>query len=215
MVKPIALCIVIPIPLKVVSLRMKAISITILCCFIALSSSGQLALSLKAGVNVSDMVVRNSASRYSSGYKSGTSFHVGVFTKFKLSERFNLIPDLQFIQKKSSIDNATSSKIKLSYIELPCIFSYQLVPWLAVEAGPSVAFKVGDNTVTKYFNSIDAGANAGLRFSLNNNWSFLTRYYYGLITVDKTYRTSVPTGTGDMMRLYNQNLQFAVAYFLE
>ena len=194
---------------------MKVILVTIMFCFIALSANSQLALSLKAGINISDMVVRNSSSRYSSGYKSGTSFHVGVFTKFKLSERFNLIPDLQFIQKKSSIDNATTSKIKLSYIELPCIFSYQLVPWLAVEAGPSVAFKVGDNTYTKHFNSIDAGANAGLRFSFDSNWSFLTRYYYGLITVDKTYRTAVPTGSGDMMRLYNQNLQFAVAYFLE
>jgi lipopolysaccharide assembly outer membrane protein LptD (OstA) len=194
---------------------MKTVLILIIFCFVSFSGYGQLALSLKAGINISDMVVRNSASRYSSGYKSGTSFHVGVFTKFKLSERFNLIPELQFIQKKSSIDQASDSKIKLSYIELPCMFSYQLLHWLAAEAGLSIAFKVGDNTYTKYFNSIDAGVNAGLRLSLDNNWSFLTRYYYGLVTVDKTYWTAGPVGSGDMMRLYNQNLQFAVTYFLE
>lgn len=184
-------------------------------CFGAYHSYGQFAVSLKGGINISDLVVRNGQSRYSSGYQTGVSFHLGLFTKFKLAENLNFIPELQFIQKKSSVDQASDIKIKLSYIELPFLISYHPWPWFAVEAGPSIGFKVGDNTFTNYFNSIDAGVNGGLRFGFDSRWSFIARYYYGLATVDKTYWNAGPSGSADLLRLYNQNLQFSVAYFLK
>lgn len=173
----------------------------------------QLALSLKAGVQANDLVVRNTGTRYSSGYQSGYSLHAGVFTMFEVGRRVNLIPEVQLIHKTSRVDGGGSPTTRLTYLEVPFLVSYEATQWLSAEAGPSLGLKVTDNTPSKYFNAIDAGANLGVRIKLNSSWSLLARYYYGLSTVDKLYWQG--PGTGDLMRLYNQNFQLSATYALK
>lgn len=172
----------------------------------------QLAISLKAGFQANDLVVRNSGARYSSGYQTGYSLHAGAFTMFKVGKRINLIPEAQLIHKTSRVDGGGSPTTRLTYLEVPFIASYEATPWLSAEAGPSLGLKITDNTPSKYFNTIDAGANLVVRIKLDSSWSLLARYYYGLSTVDKLYWQG--PGPGDLMRLYNQNLQLSATYSL-
>lgn len=185
----------------------------ILLTIILTNANAQLALSLKAGVQANDLVVRNTGARYSSGYQSGYSLHAGVFTMFEVGRRVNLIPEVQLIHKTSRVDGGGTPTTRLTYLEVPFLVSYEATHWLSAEAGPSLGLKVTDNTPTKYFNAIDAGANLGVRVKLDDTWSLLARYYYGLSTVDKLYWQG--PGAGDLMRLYDQNFQLSVTYALE
>jgi hypothetical protein len=177
------------------------------------TGNAQLAVNLKAGVQANDLVVRNSGSRYSSGYQSGYSVHIGAYTMFNIGKKMNLIPELQLIHKTARVDGGGSPAIRLTYLELPFLFSYDITRWFAAEAGPSIGIKLTDNTPSKYFNAIDAGANLGLRIRMSSTWSLLARYYYGLASVDKVYWSG--PGSGDMMRLYNQNFQLSATYSFE
>lgn len=132
---------------------------------------------------------------------------------FEVGRRVNLIPEMQIIHKTSRVDGGGSPTTRLTYLEVPFLVSYEATHWLSAEAGPSLGLKITDNTPTKYFNAIDAGANLGVRVKLDNTWSLLARYYYGLSTVDKLYWQG--PGAGDLMRLYNQNFQLSVTYALE
>lgn len=184
-------------------------------CFLLVTSAvrAQLAINLKAGVQANDLVVRNNSSRYSSGIQSGYSLHFGAYTMFQIGRKISLIPELQLIHKTSRVDGGGMGTIRLTYLELPVMFSYAATPWLAAETGPSIGVKLTDNTPSSYFNTLDAGVNLGLRFRLNEVWSLLGRYYYGLASVDKVYWAA--PASGDLMRLYNQNFQLSVTYIFQ
>ena len=78
-------------------------------------------------------------------YSSVASFHVGVFSKLKLSDKFDFIPELQYIRKGYHYKSSYSKgDILLDYIELPLVISYKPISFLAIEAGPSVGISKGE-----------------------------------------------------------------------
>ena len=172
----------------------------------------QIPMGFKGGINTNEMVLRSESANSSGGYEQGISFHISVFTKLKLSNKFSLIPELQLIQKQAK---ATDTKIKLTYIELPVVISYQPIRWLSVEGGPSIGYKIGDSTDRNYFESIDIGLTGGLRFNISSQFSVLGRYYYGLTPVGEIYFTNSAGGTAAEFIFYNQGLQFSLSYYLK
>ncbi|HEY9049650.1 MAG TPA: porin family protein [Ohtaekwangia sp.] len=170
-------------------------------------SYAQIPLGFKAGVNVNTIGIRHKQNE-ALGFDSYTSFHVGVFTKLKFSNKFTFIPELQFIEK------GAGGGVKLGYIEAPLVLSYQPIALLNIEAGPSIGVNVSNNTILDY-NKTDFGAIGGLRFNLTPKWSLLGRYYYGISNLDKVYFNAGPNGVAQgWTALYNRNFQFSVAYYL-
>jgi hypothetical protein len=182
--------------------------------FIVAIAHAQIPLGFKAGINTNKIVVRDAAGQFDDDSDIGVSFHLGVYTKLKLSDKFNFIPELQFIQKQSK---SSSGNIRLNYIELPLLISYQPIQWLNIEAGPSLGLNIGSNLYADVYESVDGGINGGLRFNLTPKWSILGRYYYGVTPIEKIYFTMGPVGTPPpaVIKFYNETLQFSVAYYLK
>ena len=188
--------------------------------FILICSAGysQIPLGFKAGVNVSQIVMKDVPDGFvDEDYSSATSFHVGLFTKLRLSEKFHFIPELQYIRKGYHYKSSGSEgDIRLDYIELPLLISYQPISLLAIEAGPSAGIKIKESTYINFYESTDVGAVGGLRFNLTSKWSLLARYYYGIISVNDIYFNSGPNqGPVEKISTYNRNLQFSIAYYLK
>jgi hypothetical protein len=182
--------------------------------FVIVIAHAQIPLGFKAGVNINTTVIRNSFGSIDDGFDPGVSFHLGVFSKLKLSEKFSFIPELQFIQKQSRY---STGNMRLNYIELPLLISYQPIQWLHIEAGPSLGLNVGSNLYADVYESPDGGINGGLRFNLTPKWSVLGRYYHGVTPIEKIQFTNGPAGTppAAMAKFYNQTLQFSAAYYLK
>ena len=197
---------------------MKRILLTVFTLFVVFANYAQIPLGFKAGINSNKIASRNVPFDYSYSLKSAISFHVGVFTKLKLSNKLNFIPELRFIQKCGKPNSPNSNfTMKLSYIEFPLLISYQPLAWLSIEAGPSVGFNIGDNTNNDSYNLTDAGGIGGFRFNLTPKWSIITHYYYGMSPIGKFYFNSGPNSVlpAEEVKIYNQNIQLSVAYYLK
>jgi hypothetical protein len=185
-------------------------------CMMAVAYMGisQIPLGFKVGVNTNTIVVRGVSSEYWDNSDPGISFHLGVFTKLKLSNKLNFIPEVQFIQKLSDF---SSGNFKLNYIELPLFISYEPIQWLNVEAGPSLGLNVSSNLHGDVYKKPDAGVIAGLRFNLTSKWSLLGRYYYGVTPIEEAYftRPQQSPPRPETFKFYNETFQLSVAYYLK
>jgi hypothetical protein len=177
----------------------------------------QIPLGFKAGVNVSEIVMKDVPDDFDEDYSSVASFHIGVFSKLALSDKFDFIPELQYIRKGYHYKSSYSEgDIHLDYIELPLLISYKPISLLAIEAGPSVGIKIKESTYIDLFESTDIGVIGGLRFNLTSKWSVLGRYYYGITSVNDIYFNPGPNpGPVEKASTYNRNFQFSVAYYLK
>jgi hypothetical protein len=185
---------------------------------IGFSGYSQIPLGFKAGINSSEIVMKNvPAGSLDEEYSSVVSFHIGVFSKLRLSDKFDFIPELQYIRKGYHYKSSYSEgDIHLDYIELPLLISYKPISLLAIEAGPSVGIKIKESTYIDLFESTDIGVTGGLRFNLTSKWSVLGRYYYGITSVNDIYFNSGPNpGPVEKASTYNRNFQFSVAYYLK
>jgi hypothetical protein len=185
---------------------------------ICVSGCSQIPLGFKAGVNVSKIVMEDvPKGSVEEDYSSVASFHVGIFSKLRLSNKFDFIPELQYIRKGYHYKSTYSEgDIRLDYIELPLLISYTPISLLAIEAGPSAGIKVKESTYIKLYESTDVGVVGGLRFNLTSKWSALARYYYGITSVNDIYFNSGPNqGPVEKVSTYNRNLQFSIAYYLK
>ena len=172
----------------------------------------QIPIGFKAGVNLNQIIHRDMPSNIGEERKSYvTSYHVGIFTRLKLSEKFTFTPELQFVEKGGELNSYNGLKIKLHYIELPLLVSYSPVKWLSIEGGGSIGLNIGnDGYNDKLYRSTDIGALGGLRFNLTKKLSLLSRYYYGVAPIEK-----FTLSFGDELKAYNENLFFSLSYYLK
>ena len=140
------------------------------------------------------------------------SFHVGFWGKVPISEKFAVQPEVLFSVKGMKaeydedflgvpvVDGETT--LKLSYIDVPVYFVYNLSEDFNFHLGPYVSFLLdanldADNEILGFididneddldkdnFNKVDAGISAGLGFNLNN-FLFGFNYNLGLTEVAK------------------------------
>ena len=181
-------------------------------------SYSQIPLGFKAGVNVNEIAMTNVSKDFmDQAYSSITSFHIGVFSKLTLSDKFDFIPELQYIRKGYDYKPSYGKgEIRLDYIELPLLISYKPISLLAIEAGPSIGIKIKENTSFDLYKSTDVGVVGGLRFNLTSKWSVIGRYYYGITSVYDIYFNPGPNqGAVENISTYNRNLQLSIAYYLK
>lgn len=185
---------------------------------VCVSGYSQIPLGLKAGVNINEIAMSNvSDSFLDENHSSVVSFHIGVFSKLRLSDKFDLIPELQYIRKGYNYNPSYGEgEIRLDYIELPLLISYKPISLLAIEAGPSFGIKTKENTHIGLYKPTDIGAVGGLRFNLTSKWSVVGRYYYGITSVKDIQYNSGPNQVPvEKVSTYNRNLQFSIAYYLK
>ena len=184
---------------------------------VCVSGYSQNPLVFKEGVNINEIVMKNVSKDFMYQTSSITSFHIGVFSKLRLSDKFDFIPELQYIRKGYDYKPSYGKgEIRLDYIELPLLISYKPISLLAIEAGPSIGIKIKENTSFDLYKSTDVGVVGGLRFNLTSKWSVIGRYYYGITSVYDIYFNPGPNqGPVENISTYNRNLQFSIAYYLK
>jgi hypothetical protein len=129
-----------------------------------------------------------------------TGFNLGAFGKFPIGEVFSIQPELYYTTKGSRVtfDNLTSSstaKYNLDYLELPLIFTANVVENFNLHLGPYASYlirsKVRNETPESLFtfnsndyNKLDAGIAGGVGIDIGN-LGIGARYYYGFLKVGK------------------------------
>src|SRR5687768_674003 len=123
-------------------------------------SFSQIPLGIKAGITINEIKYNTGLpQRYPPEFSPIVSINMGIFSKINLGRKISLIPELQFIQKNTVYEAYLSfpRKLKLDYLELPLLISYEPIKWIAVDVGGSLAINIQDNTENNDFNALDAG----------------------------------------------------------
>ena len=159
-----------------------------LLCLILTSSSLYSQFNVQAGLNSSS--ISFSVEGFSLETSSLVGFHAGVNYRNKIGNSFYLTPGLLFSQKGASLEfdfggAVEESKIKMNYIDIPVIFTYQSNPekGFFVEGGPYFGLLLSADAdgedVKDDFNSLDIGIGAGVGYDLGQLLLGL-RYNIGL-----------------------------------
>jgi len=112
---------------------------------------------VKAGTDIKKLSGKSFDDQFSYGY------HVGAFAEIKLSEKFELQPEVYFSQVNidtssnfSSVYNFKDlSKVQLKYINIPLLLSFKPNKFVALQAGPQYGILI-DKSNTVLQNGQDA-----------------------------------------------------------
>lgn len=190
---------------------MKKITLTLLG-LVAFSTSAlaqqEVKFGPKAGVNFATL---NGKDAKEADMQVG--FHIGAFAEIKFNEQFAIQPEIlystQGAQTKGTIQvmGVTANfegGIKSSYINVPIMAKYYVIPSVAIEAGPYVGFlmkaeaesnisAMGASQELKQdikdaSNTVDFGVGVGASFNLDNGFFVGARYNLGLTKIYKDYK---------------------------
>jgi hypothetical protein len=129
--------------------------------FLLLLSGGLLLTSsafAQAGLRVGGGLMRHSAPTHSLGagdvqHKARVGYEVGVYYQIPLSQRFSIVPEVQFSREQLRITETSSPsladfnytsdcRVNLSYLNVPVLLRAALGP-VYLEAGPQVSLLIG------------------------------------------------------------------------
>ena len=134
---------------------------------------------LAQGIGIGAKVGANFASYNSDQFdtESATSYHVGAYANFKLSEKFGITPEILWSSQGGDIDNV---EFKTNYVTVPVMLRWRIIDLISVEAGPQfnvlTSAKADGQDVADDFESpsyclafgalchLPLGFNGGLRF---------------------------------------------------
>jgi hypothetical protein len=142
----------------------------------------QVALGLKAGVNVSKLNTDEVES------SSITAFHGGAFALFKFTV-IGIQPELLFSQQGTSIDDVDFGEgdLKMSYMTVPVMVKFYFPGGFNLQAGPQFGFlnsaEFDGQNVEDSFKSSDVTANVGLAWDAPFGLVLDARYNIGLSDV--------------------------------
>lgn len=165
---------------------------------------------LKGGLNISNIHGGNE-SAYPNA-KGKTSFHVGAFSQFSVTDFFSIQPEVLYSRQGFSSDANPGSTIKtgtvdnqLDYINVPVLFSFQVLDNISLQAGPMVGLLLtakenNTETIKEQYNSFDYGAAAGIEGRLSIARLGI-RYNYGINDIYKAPRVS-PEIRNNVLQVY-------------
>ncbi|WP_431165533.1 porin family protein [Tenacibaculum halocynthiae] len=118
----------------------------------------------------SNMTVKASANGISAS-QGASGFYVGFFADIKVSEKFNIQPELAYT---ASFKNDNSTNV----ITMPILAKYYVAEKFSILAGPMLDLIV-DETGDE-FNSFGLGLAAGAGYDFTDNLFATARYSFGL-----------------------------------
>jgi hypothetical protein len=139
---------------------------------------------IKAGANVSNFTGGNFDAVEK---KALVGFHGGAFLNFSFVG-FAIQPEAMISTQGAKIDSVSGSyDWKVTYIAVPVMAQYRFPGGFFIEAGPQVAFKIGENienkTVGNFARDLDLSAAGGLGFKSKSGFGLGARYTVGLSKV--------------------------------
>ena len=130
--------------------------------------------------------------------------------------------EIVFMQKGSkkpyTAESGTLYVMRLSYIEIPVLFKYELNSKFILEAGPSIGVLVFSEEEDEYgieegrppFNSLDISGCIGLNYKLSDKWIFDMRFTNSVIPM-RAYESGFSFANLERGQ-YNTVLSFAFHY---
>jgi len=116
--------------------------------------------------------------------ESATSYHVGAYANFKLSEKFGITPEVLWSSQGGDIDNV---EFKTNYVTVPVMLRWRIIDLISVEAGPqfNVLTSADSNgqDVKDQFESPSYSAAFGALAHLPLGFTFGLRYVAGLTDI--------------------------------
>lgn len=194
----------------------------ILVCINSLSAQ-QLRFGLQTGPAISQISTPNKPDVDPRTYHPKLGFQAGVFISYETAEKWGLSLEPGVILKGSDqrIDNASHLDIRLAYLQVPVLASYQIAPNIRVLAGPEFSCLLDatfeDEVMTYDMNAIydrdvELAVLIGLQYRLAEKVELGLRMSHAL-----TYATNL-TWTGDngepagKTNEYNQYLQLLLRW---
>ena len=157
---------------------MKKIILTIAAVFaFGVANAQDMKFGVKGGLNFSNLTS-------SEGSNGLTSFHLGGFAEFKVSEKFAVQPELLYSMQGAGYDGGD---LNLNYINIPIMAKFYVAEKFNIQAGPQIGFlmsaKADGTDVKDLFKTTDFGLNLGAGYNLNDNMMLDLRYNLGLSQV--------------------------------
>ncbi|MBK1896615.1 porin family protein [Chryseobacterium paridis] len=209
-------------------------------------NTNRISWGVKAGLNYynfygkeRNFIFANSDTKFKPG------FFAGIFVNTQISKNISLTHELIFNQRrvgityKDAVENAYSSVINSSYIDIiPANINYRLSN-VKFYAGPYVSVLVAANTKRKdengnlfrdksifgdsandesktyYLQKFDFGFNVGVDYQLKDRWSVGLRYSHGFTDLFQNANSSANgNAKKDKIKIYNRGLMLSLAYDL-
>lgn len=166
-----------------ITIMIKKALTSVILFFIATITHAQFNYAIKVGPNLANLYSNQQGMR---GWR--LSYHIGISASHPIAKKVYVSADLLYSDKGFSDGN----KIHLSYISLPVLVGYAIVPKLSIQAGLGLNYLVssfiasnGDRKKTSdiWGNKFDLGLHAGLCYNLNTSIKLMLRYEHGLSNV--------------------------------
>ncbi len=119
---------------------------------------------------------------------SRTSFHVGGYLNFGVSETFAIQPELLYNSIGAKQDEVA---MKTDYLSIPIMLQYSPVPVFNIHAGPQIGLLLsakaeadGESVDMKdFYKGLDLGVGVGAGVNLPMGLGFSVRYVLGLANI--------------------------------
>ncbi len=176
-------------------------------------SFAQTEYGIKAGLNISDVVMTNYVNPdMESALDLKLGIHGGVYVKGMLNERMGMAAELLYSDKGVK----GISNIHLHYITVPLVLYYQLTDHIFGELGPEPGYLFSTSSAygsvsNTYNNKFDLSLDGGVLFNAGK-FVFEIRYGAGLFSVREpaAYTSMVK----DRIKYQNRVLQLSLGYTL-
>ena len=173
-------------------------------------SIAQTEFGIKAGLNVSDIVMTNYVNPdVESDLQLKTGLHAGFFLKGMVNERVGMAGEILYSDKGVN-------DVHLHYVTLPLLVQYEVSDKIFAEIGPEPGYLFSatsefGNASNTYNNKVDLALDAGIFLDLPKLVMGL-RYCVGLFSVRDIENTGVPQN--ERVKHQNRVLQFSLGYKL-
>ncbi len=171
----------------------------------AKESSSSVRFGLKAGLNVSTISGGDS--------KAKAGFYGGAFANIPIASSFSVQPEVMYNGVGAKDEQLNDFKVNLSYISVPVMFQYNVIPNFYLEAGPQFSFLVDSKfkyqsvsvKANDYIKTFDFGIGLGAGYYVTDNFGITARYVAGVVDIPKD--TMGPEASGK-----NNVFQIGLAY---
>jgi len=178
----------------------------------SMASSGfsQLSGGVKGGLNISSIIITNSAGLLDdNSYSARYSYEFGSFVTNMFTDHFAWKLEMLFSNKGYLVKvDDKEDEISLNYLNWPLMLVYYPGEKLGIEAGLEPGFLISGESL---YNSFDLGLDIGATFAINTKWSIGLRYNQGFpfhLNID-----NLPVGE-EAPRYQHSVIQFSIGYNL-
>lgn len=144
--------------------------------------------------------------------------HLGFYGQMTINNNLSFAPEFQFTQRgsRTNIINPEHERINVNFIEFPLLLSYKLSSKFFLDVGVSSNYSFSSNDLAKsiFEKEIDLGLCVGFKFTVNETFLIVTRYYHGLTSLIDHLIIKDIYGNISLVYFYNQSLSIGLGYKL-